>query len=371
VSSGKTYVSLMKYAWFVGQSPSNHEFMICGKSLTALRRNCIGMLSEMCGKYFTCTMSTKQGWMFGRRIHFEGASDERSENKIRGITLGGAYCDEITLYPETFVNMLLSRLREPGAKLYATANPDHPKHYIKEKLIDNKKLDLAHWQFVIDDNTFLDPYYVEQIKREYTGVFYERYILGRWVVAEGLIYPMFDPAVHVVPTEPRRYERFWVSIDYGIQNATSMGLWGVFCGVFYRICEYYHSGRDTGRQLTDDELYVELERITGGENITRVIVDPSAASFITLIRRKGRFRVQNADNSVIDGISETASALKSGIIRINNCCRDIIREFAQYRWDEKAGVDRPIKENDHAMDDLRYFVKTMQIAIPKRKGFIL
>ncbi len=215
-------------------------------------------------------------------------------------------------------------------------------------------------KFLIDDNPFLDPEYVENLKREYTGVFYDRFIRGLWVVAEGLIYPEAAEGKYTVPDDPqRKYTQYHISIDYGTLNPCSMGLWGLSGGVWYRFKEYYHSGRDTSRQLTDEEYYDELAALAGGLPIRAVIVDPSAASFIATIRRHGKYHVRQADNAVLDGIRNTAAAMQSGKVRICENCTNTLAEFASYRWDEKAAEDKPIKENDHAMDDIRYFVNTV------------
>lgn len=372
VRSGKTYISLIAWALFVGSMPANSEFIMVGKTVTALKRNCLNLLTDLIGSNnFKFSLSQKSASLFGRRVWLEGANDERSESKIRGMTLAGAYCDELTLFPQGFYLMLLSRLSVPGAQLYATTNPDVPTHWVKTDIIDNEKIQyqLDYWHFVLEDNDFNDPQYVEDLKVSNTGVFYDRYILGKWVKAEGLIYPMFDKRLHVVPTAPRPYEQYQVSIDYGTLNPLSMGLWGLHDGIWYRAKEYYHDGRKDG-QKTDDEYYTDLEEFAGDLNIKRIIIDPSAASFITLIRRKGRFTVKPADNAVLDGIRNTATALKQGIIKFNDCCENTSKEFEVYGWDEDAGEDRPVKESDHCMDDLRYFVFTNKLALPKWKGLL-
>ena len=179
---------------------------------------------------------------------------------------------------------------------------------------------------------------------------------------------MFNADIHVKPTVPRAYTEYQLSVDYGTLNPFSAGLWGKYEGLWYRVKEYYHSGRDTRNQLTDDEYYVELEKLAGDLPIKRIIIDPSAASFITLIHRKGLFPVTEARNSVLSGIQDTATALQRGIILFNDCCEASINEFGLYSWDEKADCDRPIKENDHAMDEIRYFVYTNQLVVPQRKS---
>lgn len=198
VRSGKTYVSLLKWAIFVGKMPENAEFLMSGKTLTSLKRNCLGLLQTLVGKNnFTFSISQKTAKLFGRTIWLEGANDDRAEGKIRGMTLAGAYVDELTQVPEDFYKMLLSRLSVKNAKLYATTNPDTPSHWVKLQIIDNEEIDKKIWTFVLDDNEILkkeNEEYFEQLKKEYKsmgGVFYDRFILGLWVVAEGLIYKQF------------------------------------------------------------------------------------------------------------------------------------------------------------------------------------
>ena len=198
VRSGKTYVSLLKWAVFVGTMPETSEFLMTGKTLTSLKRNCLGLLQDLVGSdNFTYSISQKSARLFGRTIWLEGANDDRAESKIRGMTLAGAYVDELTQIPEDFYKMLLSRLSVKGAKLYATTNPDAPSHWVKVDIIDNEKIDKKIWSFTLDDNEILkreNEEYFENLKKEYQsmgGVFYERFILGLWVLAEGLIYKQF------------------------------------------------------------------------------------------------------------------------------------------------------------------------------------
>ena len=234
VSSGKTWISLVLWAFWVSTMPEDGLYMMCAKSLTALKNNCLILLQDLVGESnFTFSVSSKQGTLFGRRIIFEGANDARAESKIRGVTLQGAYCDELTQFPEDFFTMLLSRLRRPNAKLIATTNPDSPAHWLKVNYIDNEKLNLLDMKFMLDDNTTLTEDYVKNIKLEYTGIFYERFILGKWVLAEGLIYPMYQNALENVPES---VPDLWVlSVDYGTQNAFAGLLWGRYDGVWYAV----------------------------------------------------------------------------------------------------------------------------------------
>lgn len=371
VRSGKTWISLVLWAFWVATMPKEKNYLMTAKSLTTLKRNVLDLLTELVGeKNFTFSIAQKQALLFGRKIYLEGANDARAESKIRGMTLQGAYCDELTLYGENFFTMMLSRLSEPNAKLFATTNPDTPMHWLNKKYIERgHELNMLLMTFLIDDNTFLDPNYVEELKKEYVGVFYDRFIRGLWVVAEGLVYPRFSKADNVTEDIPES-GTYYISIDYGTLNPFSAGLWCVSDGKAVRIKEYYHSGRDTKRQLTDEEYHAALEKLiqyTDSEGILqeyeidRVVIDPSAASFIACMRRHGKFRVKHAVNTVIDGIRNVTSMLNSQRLFIHSSCKDSIKEFGLYSWDDKAQEDKVIKENDHAMDDIRYFVNTILV----------
>lgn len=225
VRSGKTYVSLQKFALAVKSSPPNAEFILCGKTLTTLKRNCLNLLQELVGEAnFTYRTSEKEGVLFGRKIWLEGANDINSENKIRGMTLFGAYCDEVTLYPESFFSMLLSRLSFDDAFMIATCNPDNPSHYIKVNYIDNKELDIAVWNFILTDNKFMGKKYIEEISKEYTGVFYNRFILGQWVRAEGIIYSDYanNEEEFLIPSLQDRLTLVTIGIDYGASEGSTV-----------------------------------------------------------------------------------------------------------------------------------------------------
>lgn len=371
VRSGKTWISLVLWAFWVATMPKEKNYLMTAKSLTTLKRNVLDLLTELVGeKNFTFSIAQKQALLFGRKIYLEGANDARAESKIRGMTLQGAYCDELTLYGEDFFTMMLSRLSEPNAKLFATTNPDSPMHWLNKQYIERRhKLSMMLMTFLIDDNTFLDPNYVEELKKEYVGVFYDRFIKGEWVLAEGRVYPGFSEIDNVIEDIPES-GTYYISIDYGTLNPFSAGLWCVSDGKAVRIKEYYHSGRDTKRQLTDEEYHAELEKLiqyTDSEGglqeyeVDRVVIDPSAASFIACIRRHGKFRVKHAVNAVIDGIRNVTSMLNGQRLFIHSSCKDSIKEFGLYSWDDKAHEDKVIKENDHAMDDIRYFVNTILV----------
>ena len=363
VRSGKTWITLVLFAVWVAQFPKDKTFIMCAKTLTTLKRNCLDLLQEIIGqKNFRYSLNSKTATLFGHKVYLEGANDSQSEGKIRGMTLQGAYVDEITLVAHDFFAMLLSRLSEPGAKLFGSTNPDNPGHWLKVEYINRaSELDMYVGKFEIDDNTFLDPEYIRQIKSEYTGVFYDRFIRGEFAAGTGLIYPMYEEAVLAPPEgTPAAYV---LSCDYGTQNAFAALLWGSYGGVWYAMREYYYSGRDQGKQKTDEEYAQDLDAwladvMPGGQ--IKTIVDPSAASFITLLRkREHRYKTIPADNDVSNGIIETARAMHTGKIKISPACKNWHTEVQGYVWDEKSVEDRPVKIADHAMDAMRYAVFTM------------
>lgn len=392
VRSGKTWITLVVFAAWVSTMPLDKAYIMCAKSLTTLKRNCLDLLQEIIGEEnFSYSLSNKQAWLFGRKIYLEGANDSRSEGKIRGMTLQGAYVDEITLIEQNFFTMLLSRLSEPKAKLFGSTNPDSPSHWLKKDYIDRaNELDMNVDKFIIDDNTFLDPEYVKQIKQEYVGVFYDRFILGKFVLAEGIIYPMYEKAIAPPPQDIKPSD-YCISIDYGTMNAFAALLWAKYGSIWHAVNEYYYSGRDKGITKTDEEYADAVDALAAPimekrEKIVnegkaeyfqkiRTIVDPSAASFITTLRKRKRgmyssqswYNVIPADNDVVDGIRDTATAMELGLIKISPNLNHLIDELRGYVWDSASGEDRPLKINDHACDALRYHVFTNKIVVRGRK----
>lgn len=370
VSSGKTWISLVLWAFWVHEMPDTPDslYLMSARSLTTLKRNCLLLLQSLVGESnFRFSISAKEGWLFGRHILLEGANDAQAEAKIRGLTLQGAYVDEATKLPEDFFAMLLSRLRKSEALLIATTNPDAPGHWLKKKYIDRAdELDLMDVEFILDDNTTLPSDYVENIKKEYTGVFYDRFILGKWVLAQGIIYPMYQDAVVQPPDGD--IKQFCLSIDYGTKNAFAALVWAKYGDVWYAIDEYYYSGRDIGMTKTDEEYAQDLDELIKPywNGRMETIIDPSAASFISLLQKRGGYKVRKADNAVADGIRETATAMKNGLIKISPDCKNLITEMQGYVWDDKSIEDKPVKVADHCCDSLRYFVKTKQIVKQKR-----
>lgn len=300
--------------------------------------------------------------LFGKKCYALGADTKKHVSRIQGATFEYVYGDEITTWSHDVFEMLKSRLRCDHSHFDGTCNPDNPGHWFKEFL--DSDADIYQQAYVIDDGV-LPANVVAELKKEYAGtIYYDRFILGLWAAATGLIYPMFKEAIQEPPETD--VSEYGLSLDYGTQNAFSAGLWGQIQGVWYRLREYYYSGRDTGIQKTDEEYAQALDEFTDGigdsYNKLRVIIDPSAASFIALLNKRGKYRVIPADNAVADGIRETATCLKRGKIRIAPECKNWIREAQGYVWDENSSEDKPVKVNDHAMDDTRYFVKTKHLA---------
>ena len=363
IRSGKTVAMTVGFIMWAMTRFDGCNFAICGKTIESLRRNVTSNLPVWLAGVFSFKEHRTENKIVvsangkSNSFYLFGGKDESSAALIQGITLAGILLDEVALMPESFVNQATARCSVEGAKLWFNCNPEGPSHWFYTKwVLEASKRKMLHLHFTMDDNLSLSASVKARYESLYSGVFYDRFIRGLWVVAEGLIYTMFNKDFHVVPSGPRPYEKYVMSCDYGTINPTSIGLWGKAGGKWYRMREYYYDSRKEGRQRTDEEHYTELERLADGLHVSAIIVDPSAASFIEVIRRHDRYRVEKASNSVLDGIRNVATRLQSGDIFFCDCCTDCIREFGMYRWDEKAQMDRPIKENDHSMDDVRYFV---------------
>lgn len=366
VRSGKTLSMSLGFVLWASASFDGGAFAICGKTVTSLRRNVITPLLPMLRDYgFTCIEKVSRSYIdltflgHTNRFYLFGGRDEGSAALIQGMTLSGVFLDEAALMPRSFVEQALARCSVSGSKMWFNCNPDNPAHWFYTEWI--KKAEEKHAlyiHFTMDDNPSLSDALKQRYKRLYSGAFYDRFVLGKWTASQGVVYPMFSEKKHVYSGDVE-CERFVISCDYGTVNPSSFGLWGLSGGVWYRLSEYYYASKREGVSRTDEEHYAALERLAGGREISRVIVDPSAASFIECIRRHGRFRVVKADNDVITGIRNVSTALSENRLRFHESCRDIIREFHLYSWNEKTGTDAPIKENDHAMDDMRYFVADM------------
>ena len=360
VRSGKTLCIGISFVCWAMRRFDNMSFAMCGKTVTSLRRNMLEPLIPVLGDIgFTVKHLTSKNCMtvsymgHTNRFYFFGGRDEGSAALIQGITLAGVLMDEVVLMPRSFVEQACARCSVTGSKMWFSCNPDSPHHWFYTSWVQNiKQRNALYIHFTLDDNPSLSREIIARYKSSYSGDFYRRFILGEWVLPEGRVYDFFDESYIFDP--PQACTDYIVSCDYGTANPSSFGLWGKYGGVWYRLREYYYDSRLVGKQKTDIEYVQELKRLCNGVTPSRVIVDPSAASFIEALRREG-FKPEKAENDVVSGIRLTANKLKSGEIKICRGCNDAIREFYEYRWDEKKGHDAPVKAHDHAMDDIRYF----------------
>lgn len=352
--------------------------VLFGNTQGTFERNILEPMRDIWGTENVSTIKgNNKAVLFGKECYVLGADNKKHIARIQGSTIEYAYGDEITTWAEGVFQMLKSRLRCEHSHFDGTCNPDSPNHWFKTFL--DSDADIYEQNYVIDDGV-LPAYVVEELKKEYAGtVYYERYILGKWALAEGLIYPMFQNAlVDKLPDIPA--SQYAVSIDYGTMNAFAAILWSKRGDTWYGEREYYYSGRDTGVQKTDAEYMQDLDEwikdiweymkehptytLLGGESVSKiqVIIDPSAASFIALLKKSKWGKVRQADNAVLDGIRETAVALQTGRVKILRSMKAWIQEAGGYVWDDSSTDEKPVKEADHAMDATRYFVKTMRIA---------
>ncbi|NCE64686.1 PBSX family phage terminase large subunit [Pseudoflavonifractor sp. 524-17] len=365
VRSGKTLcMGLSFFCWAMGRF-REEQFALCGKSVGALRRNLLReVLPALRQLGFQCEEKVSRNVIEVRRgrrhntFYLFGGRDEGSAGLIQGVTLAGVLLDEVALMPRSFVEQALARCSVQGAKSWFSCNPAGPEHWFYREWIEKSEERRAlYLHFTMEDNPSLSRQVRERYARTYSGTFYRRFVLGEWTAAQGAVYDFFDSS-YVKPVPQGPMERWCVSCDYGTRNPASFGLWGLREGVWYRVKEYYYDAGKTGRQKTDGEYAQDLARLAGERSVDTVVVDPSAASFIEILRREG-WNVVKADNQVLRGIRRTAELLQTGRLVICQGCGDAIREFSLYCWDERAGDDQVRKEHDHAMDDIRYFAATI------------
>ena len=365
--SGKTHLANEMWAKKVCENPG--PFLMTAKSKHTLRRNVLNPMRLLFGESRIGEIKMNNTIkMFGQTVDVICANDESSVDMLRGSSYGDAYGDEVPTWPQSFFKMLQSRLDKKGAQFLGTYNPEGPYHWLKTDFIDNAdNMNANIWKFHIDDNIFLDPEFVESLKHEYTGVWYQRYIEGEWAAAEGLIYFMLQdyhifeelPA-HAFPTTA------WCVCDYGTMNAF-VALIICLCsdGVYRVMKEYRWDGRAEQSQKADPEYADELKKFVDkfGLSIQACIIDPSAASFITELKRRAWWPIKGAINDVLDGIRWTSTLISTGRLEISKECTGLLNEMRSYAWDVDAGVrtgiDTPLKEHDHGPDALRYFCMTV------------
>lgn len=375
VRSGKTLCMCISFVSWALTNFEDAAFALCGKSVRSLRRNVtVPILPILQELGFECREKLGQNmveiaWGGHRgRFYLFGGRDESSASLIQGITLGGVLLDEVALMPRSFVEQALARCSLEGAKFWFNCNPENPMHWFYLEWIKKaKEKNCLYLHFTMRDNPSLSPKVISRYEKLYSGAFYERFVLGKWVAVQGCVYPFFSRESHVALPPAYRAEAHVISCDYGTVNPSSFGLWGRYGRVWYRLAEYYHDSRLAQEQRTDEEHYRGLCDLAGELEPEAVIVDPSAASFIQCISRHGRFKALPAQNDVLDGIRRVGDALKEGLIKISPACSDCLREFGLYRWEENSREDRPRKEHDHTMDDIRYFVSTY--LRPEEGGF--
>lgn len=405
IRSGKTVCMSLAFTMWAMASFNGQNFGMCGKTIGSFRRNVLFWLKIMLRsrgykikdhRSDNLVVITKGS--VTNYFYIFGGKDESSQDLIQGITLAGVFFDEVALMPESFVNQATGRCSVTGSKYWFNCNPDGPYHWFKVNWIDKsigyigkkragqlkeaaaiegKELEfkkILYVHFTMDDNLSLSEEIKTRYRSMYTGVFFKRYILGLWAMAEGIIYDMFVKEKHMVDTEEiaraykeRTGQSFWtnekyVSCDYGTQNPTAFLLWNKAADKkWYCRKEYYYSGRDTGVQKTDQEYAKDLKEWLGKEEIRYVILDPSAVSFKAQLVKEG-FKVKKAKNDVLDGIRLVATLLNQRTIFFDLSCTNTEKEFSSYIWDAKAGdrgEDKPVKEYDHCMDAVRYFVYTI------------
>lgn len=367
IRSGKTLCMSLSFIMWSFYRFNDSSFAICGKTIRSVKRNVIAPieknLNELGFKTNMCLSENLLKISFGKRenrYYLFGGKDESSGSLIQGMTLSGVLLDEVVLMPRSFVEQAIARCSKEESKFWFNCNPEHPGHWFYQEWILKRDLKNAMYlHFNMHDNPSLSQELINRYESIYSGTFYKRFIEGKWVASQGIVYPFMSKQEAFCKVPSDDFESYVISCDYGTVNPSSFGLWGQLNGIWYRIKEYYFDSRKEGYQRTDEEHYTGLLELADNRCIRTIIVDPSAASFIAVIKKHGKFTVKPAKNNVLDGIRQTSTALKRGEIKICNTCLDAIREFSLYMWDTSQNKECPIKENDHAMDDIRYFVATV------------
>lgn len=356
VRSGKTFSSIYAFIKFLKEGPPG-DAMIIGVNRNSIHRNIITTMYNILGFPAPSLMCNKTK-LYGRDLYFVGAPDVSAVTTIQGSTLAMAYVDEATCIPEVFWKMLETRLSVPGARLFATCNPEGPAHWLKKEYLDRNVHDIKWWQFTLDDNPILDEAYKKEIRASFSGMFYKRYILGEWALAYGAIYDMYDESnEYEHPLPPPNY--YIVGIDYGTTNATAAVLCAITPNKWPQIrveAEYYYDSAKKGRSKTDAELVKDIQDFIGYKNVSAVYIDPAAAS-LKIALRQADIPVLDANNDVLNGIRTLSKFISGKHIVIQKGCTTLREHIQSYSWDPKAadrGEDKPIKKNDHILDALRY-----------------
>lgn len=374
IRSGKTSVMSAAFILWAMRNFNKKNFGICSKTDKTCLRNVIRPLLAMryMQEHFSMQLRITSGDLIistGKRtntFYIYGGKDETSYQKIQGVTLAGVFLDEVALMPRLFVEQALARCSVDGRKYFFNCNPEGQTHWFYQEWIkkaaDHNALRL---HFSMDDNPGLSEEIKSGYANTYSGVFYDRYVLGLWVTADGLVYDNFSEKDCVLNEEPDTIGDYFVSSDFGIQNATTFHLWRRIAGTDDWLClkEYYYSGREERKQKTVSELIDDLQVMLGAIKPKQIIIDPSAAALKVEARKRG-YHVKDADNDVINGIAQVSTMLLQRRLKFMDTCQYTIAEFKTYAWDEKAaerGEEKPVKESDHCMDSVRYFVKTKRL----------
>ena len=339
------------------------EYAIITRTYDSFKRNILPLIVSLVGGDVRHYSGKRELMLWGKKTHIIGADDERAENKIRGASFKGVYIDEASIVPEAVFKMAISRCAMGGGVIFCTTNPDSPFHWLKKDFLTDNP-DVKSWQFVLDDNPVLLQEEKDYLIRQYKGLWFQRYILGLWVQAQGAIYDFFDPRIHVIDHPPGLAEFYLAGIDYGTVNPCAFVLIGVnrskFPNMWVEKCYYYDSSV-AQRQKTDSEYAEDFKGFVEGKAVSAIYIDPSAASFKLELSNQGVQNLYDAENEVLDGIRLVSDFLSNGTLKICRGCDAVIKEMQSYVWDEKSqkkGIDEPKKASDHSLDAIRYICFT-------------
>ena len=368
IRSGKTVSMADGFVLWSMATFDRQTFALCGKTIESLRRNVVTLMPQWLEGLFTITERRSENKLtisLGEKsntYYLFGGKDESSYALIQGITLAGVLFDEVALMPRSFVEQAMARCSVDGSKFWFNCNPENPGHWFYTDWVKKaEERNVMHLHFTMQDNPGLSEKTKARYEKMYAGVFYRRYILGEWVKAEGLVYPMFNREVHVIDQIPPRSarHRYYVSVDYGTVNPFAAGLYD------YNpterkatmLQELYFKGGSNNR-VDNEAYYMMLCNLIGNYPIEYILIDPSASSMIETIQKYGKYTVVRADNDVLNGIQDVTKFLNAGALYFHKSCKNTFEEFETYSWDEDKPEDAVIKENDHSMDQLRYFCRT-------------
>lgn len=381
IRSGKTIAFILGFVLWSVKNFSGENFILSGKSIGALKRNVVHpMLSILAALRIKCTYNRSENYLeFGGNTYYLfGANNEASQDTLQGITAAGWLGDEVALQPQSFIEQAIGRCSVEGSKIWLNCNPESPNHYVYTDLVKQaKKKHLFHIHFTLDDNLTLSERIKERYRRMFSGVWFNRFILGEWCVAQGAIYDMFDEDVHVIDKLPDglKIVQYWIACDYGTSNPTVFLLCGLGSdGNYYVLDEWRWDSRKQRRQKTDSEYAVDLKDFIKKHKIypQSILIDPSAASFIAECRSIHIAEIRPADNVVLDGIRRVGALLSAKKLFFLSVCSGLIDEALGYVWDSKAqerGEDAPVKQRDHGLDALRYFGNHIKRQIGQIVGF--